>query len=398
MSEVWTTEGPMAAYESLEAEGEIHVDPDQLALVERFERLYGQLVSYPELTQKNLPRTGFQLSKLWQRKRVEPPCGIYIHGGVGRGKSMLMDLFYETAPIKRKSRVHFHEFMQDIHTRMKAWRSLGADDRVKAGYKASDDDPIPPVARQIALESTLLCFDELQVSDITDAMVLGRLFRQLIDLGVVLVTTSNRVPDDLYKDGLNRQLFLPCIEMIKEAMDEVALDGPTDYRLDRLKGLQTFHTPVNEETTKALQKAFYSLTDRNFQDATKVPSDELTVMGRTIYVPKAARGVAVFSFKRLCALPLGAADYLTIARHYHTVIMVAIPKLGSDKRNEAKRFVTFIDALYEQGVKFLCSAEVGPAELYPAGDGSFEFERTVSRLMEMQSVEYLARGHGEIES
>lgn len=396
---VWAAGGPMEAYKALEADGEIHPDADQLKLVERFDALYTQLLSYDEITQSSLPSNGLSLSSLmpWKKKRQSPLRGIYIHGGVGRGKSMLMDLFYETAPIKRKSRVHFHEFMQDIHGRMKAWRQLTPQERVAAGGKASDDDPIPPVARQIALESTLLCFDELQVNDITDAMVLGRLFRQMLDLGVVMVTTSNRLPDELYKDGLNRQLFLPCIEMLKDNLVCVQLDGPTDYRLDRLIGLQTFYTPVNEETTLSLRKAFFRLTDRNFDDADKVPSDELSVMGRTLFVPKAARGVAVFSFKRLCANPLGAADYLMIARHFHTVIMVAIPQLGKDKRNEAKRFVTFIDALYEQGVKFLCSAEVSPGDLYPGGDGSFEFERTVSRLMEMQSEDYLARGHGEIE-
>lgn len=395
----WAEKGPMAAYRALEADGEIHADADQLKLVEKFEDLYEHLLVYGDIMRKDFSASGLQLSSFlpWRNNEPTPPKGIYIHGGVGRGKSMLMDLFYKTAPIKRKSRVHFHEFMLDIHARLKAWRQLSPKERLAAGGKMSEDDPIPPIARQIALESTLICFDELQVSDITDAMVLGRLFRQLLDMGVVLVTTSNRVADDLYKGGLNRQLFMPCIEMIKGNLISVSLDGPTDYRLDRLTGLQTFYTPVNEETTTALRKAFFKLTDRNFDDADKVPSGELSVMGRTLFVPKAARGVAVFSFKRLCANPLGAADFLMIARHYHTVIMVAIPKLGPEKRNEAKRFVIFIDALYEQGVKFLCSADVPPHELYTGGDGSFEFDRTVSRLMEMQSQDYLARGHGAVE-
>ncbi len=389
----------MAAYRALEADGEIHTDPDQLKLVEMFEALYQQLLTYPERSAKNLPNRRFSLSSFmpWKKAKQPSPHGLYIYGGVGRGKSMLMDLFFETAPMKRKLRVHFHEFMQDIHARLKAWRQLTPKERSAAGGRVSDDDPIPPIARQIAHEATLLCFDELQVSDIADAMVLGRLFKQLLDMGVVLVTTSNRPVDDLYKGGLNRQLFMPCIAMIKENLDSAPLNGPTDYRLDRLTGLQTFYTPVNAETTNALRKAFFTLTDRNVDDAAKVPSGELSVHGRKIFVPKSARGVAVFSFKRLCANPLGAADYLMIARHYHTVIMVAIPKLGPDKRNEAKRFVIFIDALYEQGVKFLCSADVPPNELYTGGDGSFEFERTVSRLMEMQSDTYLARGHGEIE-
>ncbi len=391
--------GPMVAYRALEADGEIHPDDDQLKLVEAFERLYGELLTYGDVMRKELLASGLQLSSFlpWRKNKQVPPRGIYIHGGVGRGKSMLMDLFYETAPIKRKNRVHFHEFMLDVHARLKAWRKLSAKERVAAGGKADEDDPIAPVARQIALSSTLLCFDELQVSDIADAMVLGRLFRQLLDMGVVLVTTSNRTADALYKDGLNRQLFLPCIKMIEENLEPVSLSGPTDYRLDRFIGLKTYYTPVDEASTNALRKAFFTLTDRNVDDAHKVPTAELSVLGRTLFVPKSARGVAVFSFKRLCANPLGAADYLMIARHYHTVIMVAIPKLTKDKRNEAKRFVTFIDALYEQGVKFLCSADVLPQELYTGGDGSFEFERTVSRLMEMQSEEYLARGHGELE-
>ena len=395
----WAEKGPMAAYRALEADGEIHADADQLKLVEKFEDLYAHLLVYGDTMRKDFSASGLQLSSFlpWRNNQPTPPKGIYIHGGVGRGKSMLMDLFYKTAPIKRKNRVHFHEFMLDIHARLKVWRKLSVNERVAAGGRASEDDPIPAIARQIAVESTLICFDELQVSDITDAMVLGRLFRQLLDLGVVLITTSNRIADDLYKDGLNRQLFMPCIDMIKDNLISVSLDGPTDYRLDRLTGLQTFYTPVNEETTTALRKAFFKLTDRNVDDAAKVPSAELSVMGRSLFVPKSARGVAVFSFKRLCANPLGAADYLMIARHYHTVIMVAIPKLGPEKRNEAKRFVTFIDALYEQGVKFLCSADVQPHELYTGGDGSFEFDRTVSRLMEMQSQDYLARGHGVVE-
>ncbi|MBL4836248.1 MAG: AFG1 family ATPase, partial [Kordiimonadaceae bacterium] len=319
------------------------------------------------------------------------------YGGVGRGKSMLMDLFYEIAPLKAKRRVHFHEFMLEVHVRLKEWRGLSGKERAARGGRASEDDPIAPVARQIAAEATLLCFDEMQVTDIADAMVLSRLFTEMLECGVIVVATSNRLPDDLYKDGLNRQLFLPFIERLKEEFDVVSLNGPTDYRYDRLQGVDTYYAPVNAETTAKLSAAFFRLTDRDVDNKDKVPSEELTVQGRRLFVPKAARGVAVFSFKRLCANPVGAADYLTIARAYHTVIMVAIPQLSKAKRNEAKRFVTFIDALYEHGVKFLCSAAVPPAELYPAGDGSFEFERTVSRLMEMQSENYLHRGHGKLE-
>jgi len=396
-----TSYGPLAAYKALEQEGEIRPDDDQLRIIHHFERLYSELLEYPEVSEKTsaLSIKSWRFSHLfrWSGGDKKAPRGLYIYGGVGRGKSMLMDLFYDVASVKSKKRVHFHEFMLDVHARMKEWRGLSGKERAARGGRASEDDPIPPVARQIAVEATLLCFDEMQVTDIADAMVLSRLFTELLECGVVVVATSNRPPDDLYKDGLNRQLFLPFIERLKKDFDVVTLNGPTDYRYDRLKGMDTYYYPVNQETTDKLSEAFFRLTDRNVEDRDKVPSDELMVQGRTIFVPKAARGVAVFSFKRLCANPVGAADYLTIARAYHTVIMVAIPQLSKEKRNEAKRFVTLIDALYEHGVKFLCSAEVPPMELYPAGDGAFEFERTVSRLMEMQSEDYLHRGHGILE-
>ncbi|HKJ75154.1 MAG TPA: cell division protein ZapE, partial [Alphaproteobacteria bacterium] len=216
----------------------------------------------------------------------------------------------------------------------------------------------------------------------------------LFDLGVTMVATSNRPPDDLYKDGLNRALFLPFIELLKDRTDVVELDGPTDYRLDRLSGLPVYYTPVNQETSDALATAFFRMTDHDVADRASVPTAEIEVQGRKLFVPKSLKGVAVFSFKRLCHNPLGAADYLAIARRYHTVFVVAIPQMGTDRRNEAKRFTTLIDALYENNVKLFCSAAVRPNELYPSGDGSFEFARTVSRLIEMQSDDYLARGHG----
>nr|WP_255935536.1 cell division protein ZapE [Kordiimonas sp. SCSIO 12610] len=392
------TKSPQMAYEDLKVIGEIKPDEHQANAVSHFERLYTDLSGYPELTQKrsSLSIKSWRFANFfrWSGDDRKPPRGLYLYGGIGRGKSMLMDLFHDLAPLKAKKRVHFHEFMLDVHVRMKEWRGFSGKERIAHGGKPAEDDPIPPVARQIALEATLLCFDEMQVTDIADAMILGRLFRELMELGVVIVATSNRVPDDLYKDGLNRQLFMPFIDMINKEFDVVALDGPTDYRLNRFKGVPTYYTPINDKTTQQLSDAFFRLTDRDVEDRDKVPSDTLMVQGRELFVPKAARGVAVFSFKRLCANPLGAADYLAIARRYHTVIMVAIPKMNKEKRNEAKRFVTFIDALYEHGVKLLCSAEVEASELYPSGDGAFEFERTVSRLMEMQSDEYIARGHG----
>ncbi len=398
VSQLVNENGPLAAYEALEKEGEIRPDEDQLRVLGYFEKLYSELLDYPEISSgaSGLSLKSWRFSHLfrWSGGDKKLPRGLYIYGGVGRGKSMLMDLFFDVAPVKSKKRVHFHEFMLDVHARLKEWRSLSGKERAARGGRASEDDPIPPVARQLAAEATLLCFDEMQITDIADAMVIARLFKEMMECGVVVVATSNRPPNDLYKDGLNRQLFLPFIDKLNADFDVITLNGPTDYRYDRLKGVDTYYTPVNSETTAKLSEAFFRLTDRDVENRDKVPSDELTVQGRKLFVPKAARGVAVFSFKRLCANPLGSADYLAIARAYHTVIMVAIPQLSKEKRNEAKRFVTFIDALYEHGVKFLCSAEVAPEELYPAGDGSFEFERTVSRLMEMQSEDYLARGHG----
>lgn len=392
------TQTPAMAYkEALEA-GELRPDPDQAVLVGRLDALYQALEGYPEIARegRRLTVKSWRMANLFGSRKTpkEKPRGLYIVGGVGRGKSMLMDLFFETAPVMAKRRVHFHEFMGEVHARLKEWRALDAKGRVAKGWRATDDDPIPPVADSIAREATLLCFDEMQVTDIADAMVLGRLFAQLFDDGVVVVATSNRVPDDLYKDGLNRQLFLPFIDRLKTELEVFSLDGPTDYRLDRIKGVQSYYCPADEAATKALRTAFFKMTDRDVDDADKVPSGELIVQGRTIFVPKSCKGVAVFSFKRLCAAALGAQDYLSIARNYHTVIIVGIPLMGPQNRNEAARFRTLIDALYEHGVKLLCSAAAAPEQLYTEGDGAFEFERTVSRLIEMQSDDYLKRGHG----
>jgi len=379
----------LTEYNRLLAAGELRPDRHQQDIVTRMQTLHDALTGYEAARR----RRGGLLARLRTRpKKDDFPRGLYIYGDVGRGKSMLMDLFFDTAPVEKKRRVHFHAFMLEIHRAIHDWRYMDSAAR-KARHGTDKDDPIPPLAEKIADSSLLLCFDEFQVTDVTDAMILGRLFENLFARGVVMVLTSNRIPDDLYIGGLNRQLFLPSIALIRERLDVTSLNGPTDYRLERMKGMAVYHHPLGDAATRALSEAFWRLTDHEVADRSKVGPAELRVQGRTIRVPVADKGVAVFSFKKLCGAALGPADYLEIAWHYHTVIMVGIPRLGPENRNEAKRFVTFIDALYENNVKFLCCAEVAPADLYQEGHGHFEFQRTVSRLMEMQSRDYLARGH-----
>jgi cell division protein ZapE len=305
---------------------------------------------------------------------------------------MLMDLFFDCAPTAQKRRVHFHSFMLEIHGFLHQWRYMNSADR-KGLLGTDQDDPIPPLAAKVAQESLLLCFDEFQVTDVTDAMLLGRLFEELFSRGVIMVLTSNRIPDDLYKDGLNRGIFLPTIELIKNRLQIIALDGPVDYRMQRMQGVRTYHYPLGSDATILLSKAFWQLTDHDVDDRSEVGSEVIDVQGRQLEIPVASRGVAVVSFKKICGQALGSADYLAMALHYHSIIMVGIPKLGPEMRNEAKRFVIFIDALYENNVKFLCCAETSPMNLYAEGHGHFEFQRTVSRLMEMQSQAYLAKGH-----
>ena len=363
--------GPVrVAYDALIAAQELKSDPAQERAVTALDRL----------------AAAHGGSGFWARlfaRRQDVPAGVYLWGGVGRGKSMLMDLAFDSLPIAPRRRVHFHEFMLETHSRLRKAR------------ESEEGDPIEPVAEQIAAEASLLCFDEMQVTNPADAMILSRLFGKLLDLGVRVVTTSNRPPGDLYQGGLNRELFLPFIELIQQKMLVVEVNGPTDYRLDRLTGVEVWHVPNGPESTADLSRAFFQLTDYPVEDRAKVPSEELDVGGgRTLHVPKSLKGVAVFSFKRLCGEPRGAADYLAIARRYHTVIIVGIPVMNRDMRNEAARFVTLIDALYEHKVKLLAAADAEPEGLYPAGDGSFEFQRTASRLEEMRSAEYLAQGHG----
>lgn len=366
--------GLLDRYDALLAAGELRADPDQRATVEQLAALADAL--------GNVPAKG---SILWRmlRKTPESPRGSYMWGGVGRGKSMLMDLFFDSVAMTAKRRVHFHEFMIEVHERLRLERM---NER---------GDPIPPVVAALAEQARLLAFDEMVVNNTADAMILSRLFTGLIAAGVTVVTTSNRPPSDLYKDGLNREHFLPFIALIQARLDILCLNGPVDYRLERLGGMPTWYAPVDATATAAVAEAFFRLTDYPPEDRAHVPSAELQISpGRTMHVPKSLKGVAVFSFKRLCTEARGAPDYLAIARNYHTVIIVGIPLLGPDLRNEAARFKVLIDALYEHKVKLLATADAEPFQLYPEGDGAFEFERTVSRLMEMQSQEYLAAGHG----
>lgn len=370
--------GLLERYRALVAAGELHADPEQEAAAAHLAQLQDAL----ERAESETP-TGL-LGKLL-RRGPEPPRGAYLWGGVGRGKSMLMDLFHETLAITSKRRVHFHAFMLEVHSLLREER------RKEAG------DPVPPVAAALARDLRCLAFDEMVVNNSADAMIMSRLFTQLIvEQGVTVVTTSNRAPGELYKDGLNREHFLPFIALIERELDVLALNGPVDYRLERLGGIDMWHTPLGEAATAQVREAFFRLTDYPPEDSAHVPSAELDLGGgRKLVVPKSLKGVAVFSFKRLCAEARGASDYLAIARAYHTVIIVGIPRMGPENRNEAARFVTLIDALYESKVKLLGTAAAEPDDLYVSGDGSFEFERTASRLSEMQSAEYLALGHGE---
>jgi cell division protein ZapE len=316
---------------------------------------------------------------------ARPAGGLpaYLWGGVGRGKSMLMDLGFDSIDVAPKRRVHFHAFMLETHLRLREAR------------KNEEGDPIDEVADKIAGEARLLAFDEMIVNNPPDAMILSRLFEKLVERGVKVIATSNRPPRDLYKDGLNRELFLPFSALIERRFEVIEINGPTDYRLDRLSGVETWHVPNGPAATAALSEAFFKLTDYPVEDRARVPTEELAVGGgRTLHVPKCLKGVAVFSFKRLCGEARGAADYLAIAQRFHTVIMVGIPVMTRDMRNEAARFVTLVDLLYEHRVKLLAAADAEPAGLYPQGDGSFEFQRTVSRLEEMRSADYLAEGHG----
>ena len=327
--------------------------------------------------------------------KPEKVRGLYLWGGVGRGKSMLMDMFFDAAKVEAKRRVHFHAFMRDVHDFLADWRALDEGERKRSEFRVKNaaDDPIAPAAKKIALEARLLCFDEFQVTQIADAMILSRLFEALFDRGVTVVATSNREPGDLYKRGISRELFLPFIDVLRGACDVFELASERDYRLERLIEKPVWHSPLGAEAADAMDDAWRRLT-LNAQPL----SCEITIKGRRVSVPASAAGVARFTFEDLCARPLGPRDYLEIASRYHTIMIDNIPELSPENSDEAARFVSLIDALYEAKINLVASAAAEPDVLYPEGKGSFEFQRTASRLYEMRSADYLAEERQQSET
>jgi cell division protein ZapE len=367
-------QSPQARYRAALAAGRLKSDSVQALAVEKLESLHRALADY-------VPpgKSGWReawAARLGLGREQEAPQGLYLYGAVGRGKSMLMDLFFLASPVERKRRVHFLAFMLEFHTAAHSFR------QTEEG--AAGGDPVPPFADAVADAATLLCFDEFQVTNIADAMILGRLFKELFERGVVIVATSNLAPDDLYPGGLQRELFLPFVALIKERLDLLALDGGIDYRLAKLKGKPSYYNPLGPKAEAAIAQAFADLGD----DAAPEPA-EIEVQGRSLLVPRTANGIAWFTFAELCEQPLGAADYLALAGRYRAVLVSGVPRLSPEQHNEARRFMHLIDALYEHKVKLVMSADAPPDAIYPEGPAAADFKRTASRLHEMQSQTYL---------
>ncbi|PSO20197.1 cell division protein ZapE [Bradyrhizobium sp. MOS003] len=372
------------AYQAQIASGAIEPDAAQAEVAEAYAALDLRLATYKPARKQGLLARLFSSSD-----KDEVPRGLYIHGEVGRGKTMLMDLFFQHASVEHKRRAHFHEFMADVHERIYDYRQGIARGEI------ADGDVIALTANAIFEESWLLCFDEFHVTDIADAMILGRLFAKLFELGTVVVATSNVAPDDLYKGGLNRSLFLPFIKQITDHMDVARLDARTDFRLEKLQGVQMWLTPADGDADAALDRAWSRMSG-----SAKCRSRDISIKGRILHVPCSAHGVARFSFADLCEKPLGASDYLRLAHDYHTILVDHIPVMDLSQRNAAKRFITLIDALYDNAVKLMASADANPISLYLAHEGTeaMEFKRTASRLIEMSSESYLALAHGRKDS
>jgi cell division protein ZapE len=380
-----TKDGPLARYRALLAAGTLNEDAEQARVAAALDKLHGLTRNYRPPAGNGIFAGLFHALFRAGRGR-SAPRGLYIHGAVGRGKSLLMDLFFESAEVECKRRVHFNNFMVETHKRLHEWRNMSAEERERRPefVREAGEDPIAPVAKRICNESWLLCFDEFRVADVADAMILGRLFEKLMDYGAVVVATSNSPPQRLYEGGLNRQLFLPFISLLGERLDVFELDGGRDYRLQRMAGLNLYNTPLNADAVRAMDTAWEHLVN----GAEDTPRS-LQVFGREFHVPRSANGVARFSFDELFGRPLAAADYVVLAENFHTVLLDEIPALENSQANEARRLGLLIDTLYDERTKFICSAAVPPEALFDSSGKNDWFKRTASRLHEMQSEDYL---------